>query len=46
MLVMLIALGDDLEGIVAEDTHAGRPPTIALGQLYTEVVANILQQKS
>lgn len=42
---MLIALSDDLQDIVENDTSAGRPPTIALGQLYTEVVANLLQHQ-
>ena len=43
MLSLLIALGDDIGDILEADKMFGRPPTIALGQLYSEVVASILQ---
>lgn len=46
MLAMLISLSDDIGSVLEADKNAGRPPTIALGQLHSEVVASILNDSS
>jgi hypothetical protein len=43
MLALLGAIGDDIRGILEEDASIGLPPTIQLAQLYSEVVADLMQ---
>lgn len=43
ILALLGAIGDDIRGILEEDASLGLPPTIQLAQLYSEVVADLMQ---